>query len=202
MILLKGTDHNSLNLFILAQACRGKPFYLSLEICWLNQHRDVVTSQWLKRQLRAVAINRMGLIFSSNTLMLSYNFWKSSDFSGNPVVKTLHFQCRGAGSTPGWGTKIPHAVWCGQKRKKKEILPHSLLWLARSFLHILIFLDCNCTLNSDFPGSHQVVLGLGVVFVTGSLIFLFQALTTRASAPCLPWLYPAFLLPFAQEQRS
>ena len=77
MILLKGRDHNSLNLFILAQACRGKPFYLSLEICWLNQHRDVVTSQWLKRQLRAVAINRMGLIFSSNTLMLSYNFWKS-----------------------------------------------------------------------------------------------------------------------------
>ena len=25
---------------------------------------------------------------------------------GNPVVKTPHFQCRGAGSTPGLGTKI------------------------------------------------------------------------------------------------
>ena len=28
-----------------------------------------------------------------------------------------------------------------KKRKKKEILPHSLLRLAHSFLHILIFLD-------------------------------------------------------------
>ena len=37
------------------------------------------------------------------------------DFPGYPVVKTLHFHERGWGSIPGWGTKIPHAVWCGQK---------------------------------------------------------------------------------------
>ena len=24
----------------------------------------------------------------------------------------------GTGSIPGWGTKVPHAVWCGQKKKK------------------------------------------------------------------------------------
>ena len=24
------------------------------------------------------------------------------------------------GSTPGWGTKIPHATLCDQKRKKKK----------------------------------------------------------------------------------
>ena len=26
----------------------------------------------------------------------------------------------GAGSIPGWGTKIPHAAQCGQKEKKKK----------------------------------------------------------------------------------
>ena len=29
------------------------------------------------------------------------------DFPGGPGVKMLHFQCRGVGSIPGWGTKIP-----------------------------------------------------------------------------------------------
>ena len=27
----------------------------------------------------------------------------------------------GAGSIPGWGTKIPHAVWCVQKQKRNKI---------------------------------------------------------------------------------
>ena len=42
------------------------------------------------------------------------------------MVKTLHFQCRGHGSIPGWGTKMPHAMWRRQniktnKPKKKNI---------------------------------------------------------------------------------
>ena len=40
------------------------------------------------------------------------------DFPGGPVVKTLCFQCRGAGSIPGRGTKIPHAVGHGQNKIK------------------------------------------------------------------------------------
>ena len=50
------------------------------------------------------------------------------DFPGNPVVKTPHFQCRGMGSIPGWGTKISHAVRVGKKKKKVPpeniIFPH------------------------------------------------------------------------------
>ena len=30
---------------------------------------------------------------------------------GGLVVKIPHFQVRGAGSTPGWGAKIPQASW-------------------------------------------------------------------------------------------
>ena len=39
------------------------------------------------------------------------------DFPGSPVVKTPHFTAGGTGSIPGQGTKIPHAVWRGQKKQ-------------------------------------------------------------------------------------
>ena len=32
------------------------------------------------------------------------------DFTGGPVVKSLSFSVEDLGSTPGWGTKIPHAA--------------------------------------------------------------------------------------------
>ena len=41
------------------------------------------------------------------------------------MVKTLYFQCKGVGSIPGQGTKIPHAVGCGQKGKKTVFQSHS-----------------------------------------------------------------------------
>ena len=47
---------------------------------------------------------------------------KNRDFPGGPVVKTLHFHCRGKGSIPGWGTKIPHATPHGQKKERKKKL--------------------------------------------------------------------------------
>ena len=39
------------------------------------------------------------------------------DFPGSPMVKTPQFQCWGAGSIPGQGTEILHAVWQDQKKK-------------------------------------------------------------------------------------
>ena len=36
------------------------------------------------------------------------------------MVKTPHFTAGGAGLTPDWGTKIPHAMRCDQKKKKKS----------------------------------------------------------------------------------
>ena len=42
------------------------------------------------------------------------------DSPGGPVVKTLHFQCKGMGSISGQGTKIPHAMWQGQSIKQKK----------------------------------------------------------------------------------
>ena len=37
------------------------------------------------------------------------NSW---EFSGSPVVRTPRFHCRGH----SWGTKIPKAMWHGQKK--------------------------------------------------------------------------------------
>ena len=36
------------------------------------------------------------------------------------MVRTWHFHFWGLGSIPGWGTKIPQAMQCGQKKKKVE----------------------------------------------------------------------------------
>ena len=35
------------------------------------------------------------------------------------MVGTLWFNCNGPGLIPGLGTKIPQAMQCGQKKKKK-----------------------------------------------------------------------------------
>ena len=49
------------------------------------------------------------------------------DFHGDPVVKTPHFHCRGAGPTPGQETGIPHAARYDQKsRKKKSLIREAL----------------------------------------------------------------------------
>ena len=45
--------------------------------------------------------------------------YQEGGLPGGPVVKTLHFHFRGTGSIPGWGTKILHAPWRGQKKKTK-----------------------------------------------------------------------------------
>ena len=45
-----------------------------------------------------------------------------ADFPGGPVFETLCFYCRGHGSIPGWGIKIPHAMQRGQKKTKTNKL--------------------------------------------------------------------------------
>ena len=42
------------------------------------------------------------------------------DFPGGAVVKNLCFHCRGRGFDPCLGTKILHAVQCGQKQNKTK----------------------------------------------------------------------------------
>ena len=38
------------------------------------------------------------------------------------MVSSLHVWCGGMDSIPGQGTKIPHAMWCGQKVKTNWIV--------------------------------------------------------------------------------
>ena len=46
----------------------------------------------------------------------------SRNFPGGPVVKTQSFHCGVTGLVPGWGTRILHATWHGQKIKNKKII--------------------------------------------------------------------------------
>ena len=51
---------------------------------------------------------------------------KLKDFPDSPVVKTLHFQCRGrVGLIPGLVNNILHAEGHGQTKKKKK-KPHDI----------------------------------------------------------------------------
>ena len=43
------------------------------------------------------------------------------EFPGCPVVRAPCFHCRGTGSIPGRGTKIPQAEQHGKKKKKKKM---------------------------------------------------------------------------------
>ena len=45
---------------------------------------------------------------------------KSRDFPGSPVVKTLPSNAEGAGSIPGRGAKIPHALWPNNQNIKQK----------------------------------------------------------------------------------
>ena len=47
------------------------------------------------------------------------------DFPGGPVVKIPWSPCRGHGFSPLSGTKIPHATWYCQKKKKKVKINYS-----------------------------------------------------------------------------
>ena len=44
---------------------------------------------------------------------------KGWEFPGCPVVRTPCSHAKGLGSIPGWGAKMPQAMQCGQKKKKK-----------------------------------------------------------------------------------
>ena len=92
----------------------------------------------------------------------------------------------GAGSIPEWGTKIPHAAWCGQLKKKgNPVFPGSLIpfqslffflpqQLAFSFL-IFFFLGCTgpLLLCSGFSlvavgGGHSLVVVHGPLIAVSS----------------------------------
>ena len=46
---------------------------------------------------------------------------ENNQWGNSPVAQWLELPiltAKGLGLIPGWGTKIPHAVWCGQKKLK------------------------------------------------------------------------------------
>ena len=58
--------------------------------------------------------------------LMTFKNYKSWNFPGCPVVKTLCFPCRGLSSIPAWGTKIPRAMGASQKKKIHVTCPAPL----------------------------------------------------------------------------
>lgn len=56
------------------------------------------------------------------------------EFPDSLVVRIPGFHCHGPGSVTGWGTEIPRAMWCGQKKPLKQ-KTENLCLLAIVTLH-------------------------------------------------------------------
>ena len=68
------------------------------------------------------------------------------DFPGSLVVKIPCFKGRGGVySTPGWGTKILHAMWCGQKIKEKKKAFPLPVWPLETFESDVQILPPRCS---------------------------------------------------------
>ena len=98
--------------------------------CGLKQTSGTADKEWFNLPVFRDGESRWlwtGGDFLTFLLASYWHFWPHSnkpgwDFPGNPVVRTLCFQCRVMALIPGQGTKIPHAMQCGQKTKKKARL--------------------------------------------------------------------------------
>ena len=68
------------------------------------------------------------------------------------VVQWLRFHSSTAGSLgsiPGWGTKIPHAVWCSQKANKPEEKCEGKIRTYRRIFELILFVICTVGFPDD-----------------------------------------------------
>ena len=58
-------------------------------------------------------------VTEQRSIVFSVHLLKSDarEFPGGPVVRTWNFHCRGLGSIPAWGTKIPQAMGYGLNKE-------------------------------------------------------------------------------------
>ena len=75
------------------------------------------------------------------------------EFPSGLGVKMWHFHCRGPGLIPGWGTKIPQAEWCGQKKKKKIVQIISFTFFIYDLSDIFYILTFN---GSIWPTNNEI----------------------------------------------
>lgn len=74
------------------------------------------------------------------------DFWQNT--TGSPVVKPLHFQCRGVGSIPDGGSKVLHSMRHSEKSKEKKKAKHITTSVKSSVLLINCNNDCEEVLGT------------------------------------------------------
>ena len=98
----------------------NKVFY-AMETLWLFVHSILaITNQYTFTG--TFILQREFFIYETGSDIERYRLCNVfGDFPCSPVVKTpCASNSGGVRSIPGWGTKIPHASWCGQKIKLKK----------------------------------------------------------------------------------
>ena len=77
-----------------------------------KQRKDL--NRWLNCWILPNTWNRINI----NLPQILSNYWRG-DFPGFPVIKTLHFHCRGYTFNPWWAKF--HMLWGLEKKKKKNL---------------------------------------------------------------------------------
>ena len=85
---------------------------------WQKDSQERLTSALLSGSFDGSFFFSLPVRPSPQSMLWTYSsslIVSSRDFPGGPVVKNLLSNAGDMGSIPGWETKIPHAVQCGQK---------------------------------------------------------------------------------------
>ena len=111
---------------------------------------------------------------------------QSGELSGGPVVRILHFHCRGHGFNPWLGNQDP-ACCIAQKRKKNEIKCKIQLFSHTSHISSShVWLMATMLNSASFPSWQKVSLDKAtqsVVHVPAALSFLGNMLEMQDVGP-------------------
>ena len=100
------------------------PYFSDSEIIWISEClfcEDVEMILVLRLlTFQRDIVNLKGLCRRQNIKNKSFKEPILGNLPCGPVVKAPRFHCRGRGSIPGRGTKIPYATWPRKTKKKKK----------------------------------------------------------------------------------
>ena len=136
---------------------------------WLCSENRITCLRKKRRVMIVTSLQgqRKSGFFKSFIFLLENSYFR--DFCHSLVVKNLPSVAGGTASIPGWGTKIPHATGCSQKKTQPVILlaiPH-LFW--QCYICALLETESFSSAKQIWTDWHVAIFS----FIYFSMFFMF-----------------------------